>query len=99
MGGLQGSSAVDLGSIAKIMVDRVEVLTGGASAVYGADAVTGVVNIILKDSFEGFAFDLTTGASSDWDAHQNTISAMWGKNFSEGRGNITFAVEYADDAV
>ena len=98
VGGLQGSSAVDLGSIAKIMVDRVEVLTGGASAVYGADAVTGVVNIILKDSFEGFALDVTSGASSDWDAHQNTISAMWGKNFSDGKGNITFAVEYADDA-
>ncbi|WP_287245212.1 TonB-dependent receptor plug domain-containing protein, partial [Pseudoalteromonas sp.] len=51
--GFRGSQAVDIGTIPRALVERVEVTTGGASAVYGADAVTGVVNFILKDDFEG----------------------------------------------
>ncbi|MEM1435793.1 MAG: TonB-dependent receptor plug domain-containing protein [Pseudomonadota bacterium] len=52
--GVEGSQAVDINSIPKALIERVEVLTGGASAIYGADAVTGVVNFIMKDDFEGF---------------------------------------------
>ena len=52
--GFRGSQAVDVGTIPRALVESVEVTTGGASAVYGADAVTGVVNFILKDDFEGF---------------------------------------------
>jgi len=51
--GFRGSQAVDIGSIPRGLVERVEVTTGGASAVYGSDAVTGVVNFVLKDKFEG----------------------------------------------
>ena len=51
--GIEGTSAVDVGSIPRALIDRVEVLTGGSSAIYGADAVTGVVNFVLKDDFEG----------------------------------------------
>lgn len=92
-----GSSAVDIGSIPKLLVERVEVLTGGASAVYGADAVTGVVNFILKDDYEGFTIDASGGMSSEGDSEQATVSALWGINFDEGRGNFTASLEYADN--
>ena len=61
--GVQGSAAVDVGSIPMRLVERVEVLTGGASAIYGADAVTGVVNFIMKDNYEGFGIDVNYGIS------------------------------------
>jgi len=59
--GFRGSQAVDVGTIPRALVKSVEVTTGGASAVYGADAVTGVVNFILKDDFEGFQIDVSAG--------------------------------------
>jgi len=59
--GFRGTSAVDIGTIPRALVERVEVTTGGGSAVYGADAVTGVVNFILKDDFEGVQIDLQGG--------------------------------------
>ncbi|MEM1396998.1 MAG: TonB-dependent receptor, partial [Pseudomonadota bacterium] len=95
--GLEGSAAVDIGSIPSALVERVEVLTGGASAVYGADAVSGVVNFILRDDFEGFEADFTKGLSGEGDAGQTRAYALWGKNFANGKGNITFNVEYFDD--
>ena len=97
VGGVQGSAAVDIGSIPKQLVERVEVLTGGASAVYGADAVTGVVNFILKDDFEGFEIDVNAAVSGEGDGRQSSIGAIWGKNFSDGRGNIVIAVDYSKD--
>lgn len=95
--GSAGTQAVDVGSIPMKLIERVEVLTGGASAIYGADAVTGVVNFVLKDDFEGFDIDLQTGISGEGDANQSTIAAVWGKNFSNGRGNIAVAVDYRTD--
>ncbi|MEN7342008.1 MAG: TonB-dependent receptor plug domain-containing protein, partial [Pseudomonadota bacterium] len=95
--GVSGTAAVDVGSIPMGLVERVEVLTGGASAVYGADAVTGVVNFILKDDFEGFQIDASRGISNEWDGDQTTLSALWGKNFDNSRGNISVAVDYRRD--
>ena len=95
--GSSGTQAVDVGSIPMKLIERVEVLTGGASAVYGADAVTGVVNFVLKDDFEGFDIDIMTGLSGEGDGNQSTIAAVWGKNFSNGRGNIAVAVDYRKD--
>lgn len=95
--GSAGTQAVDVGSIPMKLIERVEVLTGGASAVYGADAVTGVVNFVLKDDFEGFDIDLMSGLSGEGDANQTSVSAIWGKNFSNGRGNIAVAVDYRTD--
>lgn len=95
--GNSGTAAVDVGSIPLRLIERVEVLTGGASAVYGADAVTGVVNFILKDDYEGFEIDAMRGVSSEWDGDQSTISALWGKNFADGRGNISVALDYRRD--
>ena len=98
VGGVQGSSAVDVGSIPLKLIDRVEVLTGGASAVYGADAVTGVVNFILKDDFEGFEVDANVGFSEKGDGEQASIAAVWGRNFNDGRGNITASIDYRADS-
>lgn len=97
VGGVQGSSAVDIGSIPLKLIDRVEVLTGGASAVYGADAVTGVVNFLLKDDFEGFEIDANYALSEEGDGQQASISAIWGNNFDDGKGNITIALDYRSD--
>jgi len=97
VGGVQGSASVDVGSIPMRLVERVEVLTGGASAIYGADAVTGVVNFILKDDFEGFNVDASYGMSSEGDGAQTAITATWGTNFAGDRGNIAVSVDYRTD--
>ncbi|MEO1573952.1 MAG: TonB-dependent receptor plug domain-containing protein, partial [Pseudomonadota bacterium] len=89
--GVAGQQSVDIGSIPPQLIERVDVLTGGASAVYGADAVTGVVNFVLKDDYEGFQLDGMAGISGDSDADQTAISAIWGKNFMGGRANFTVA--------
>lgn len=98
VGGAQGSSAVDIGSIPAALVERVEVLTGGASAVYGADAVSGVVNFILRDDFEGLEIDARYASSEYGDAQQGVFSLVYGENFADGRGNITFAADVRQDA-
>lgn len=95
--GAAGTQAVDVGSIPMQLVERVEVLTGGASAVYGADAVTGVVNFVLKDDFEGFEIDVMTGISGEGDANQAALSGIWGTNFDDGRGNVAVTFDYRRD--
>jgi outer membrane cobalamin receptor len=83
----------DINSIPSALIERVETITGGASAVYGADAVGGVTNFILKDDFEGFDVDLQTGATQEGDSAESRISAVLGTNFDDGRGNVTIGVE------
>ena len=97
VGGLQGSSAVDIGSIPQVLLERVEVLTGGASAVYGADAVTGVVNFILREDFDGWEVEARTGLSEYGDAGQNSFSIVYGRDFNEERGNVAIAVDLRQD--
>jgi outer membrane receptor protein involved in Fe transport len=92
--GVAGSQAVDIGSIPQQLVERVDVLTGGASAIYGADAVTGVVNFIMKDDYEGLSVNLSGGMSGEGDAENLSVSAIYGTNFAGNRGNIAFAVDY-----
>ncbi|MEO1248055.1 MAG: TonB-dependent receptor [Pseudomonadota bacterium] len=92
--GSSGSSAVDVNAIPLAMIERVDVFTGGASAIYGADAVTGVVNFILKDDFEGLAFDAQYGDAEDGDFEDQQYSLTAGRNFHNGRGNITASLTY-----
>ncbi len=96
VGGAQGSSAVDVGSIPTKLIDNVQVLTGGASAIYGADAVTGVVNFILKKDFQGFDFDVQQGISSEGDSQQTKLAATYGFNFDNDAGNVAISLEYSD---
>lgn len=92
--GIEGTSSVDVSTIPSALIEQVEVLTGGASAIYGADAVTGVVNFILKDDFEGLELDFKPGISSEGDGESTSLSAVFGKNFNDGRGNVTFALQH-----
>ncbi|MDP3403635.1 MAG: TonB-dependent receptor [Brevundimonas sp.] len=94
--GVPGSAAVDVSSIPSGLIERVDLLTGGASAVYGSDAVSGVVNFILKDDFEGQEFTMQAGLSGEGDANEVYGSLLLGRNFDNGRGNITLAVEGYD---
>ena len=93
--GLEGSAAVDINTIPIDMVEQIQILTGGASATYGADAVTGVVNFILRDDFEGFQTRGQYGWTGQGGGGDQFISALWGQNFANGRGNIMVGAEYS----
>jgi outer membrane receptor protein involved in Fe transport len=94
VGSSQGSSEVDVNTISSALLERVDVITGGASAVYGSDAVAGVVNFITKRDFEGLALDAYGGMSSKNDANQAGASVALGTNFADGKGNIAASLEY-----
>jgi outer membrane receptor protein involved in Fe transport len=95
--GVAETSVVDINSIPSSLIKEVEVLTGGASAVYGADAVTGVVNFILDREFDGVEFGLTGGVSEEGDGANLDAFVKLGKNFGDGRGNVTLVGEYNRD--
>jgi iron complex outermembrane receptor protein len=92
--GSGADSAVDLNSIPVAMIARVEILKDGASAVYGSDAIAGVVNIITKKDFEGFQVDLNGSSTDKGDGETGELSALYG--FSTDRGNYTFGAAYSD---
>ena len=93
IGGNGDVGAVDLNSIPNAMIKRVEVLKDGASTIYGSDALAGVVNVILKDDFEGFEVKASYGAgTSEWDAQNYGISVLAGT--TSDRGRMVFSAEY-----
>jgi iron complex outermembrane recepter protein len=89
------SGVVDLNTIPSTLIERVEVVTGGASAVYGSDALGGVVNFIMKSDFEGLELDAQFDTTTKGDANKYNISATVGGNFADGRGNVTVYANYA----
>jgi iron complex outermembrane receptor protein len=95
--GLPGSAAVDVDTIPFALIERVDIQTGGASALYGADGVSGVVNFILKRDFEGFDVRAQYGSSSEGDADTVLVSGVLGQNVDDGRGNVTVALEYSKE--
>lgn len=95
--GIEGTAAVDITTIPTALIERVDILSGGASAIYGSDAVTGVVNFVLKDDFEGLELGLQGGLAGAGDNAGGGLSLVGGKNFADGRGNITVAVQYQND--
>ena len=95
--GLPGSASVDINTIPADLIDRIDVTTGGASAVYGADGVSGVVNFVLKRDFEGLTARAQTGISEDGDAGNRYFSVTAGTNFAGDRGNIALNYEFRDD--
>ena len=94
VGGASLSPAVDLNTIPVDLIERFDVLTGGASATYGADAMAGVVNVILRDSFDGFIARSQYNISARGDAQSWFISSTAGTDFAEGRGNAVISFEY-----
>jgi iron complex outermembrane receptor protein len=92
--GVVGTTAVDLNSIPTDLIDRVEVTTGGASAVYGSDAVAGVVNFIMKKKFEGLTIKGQWGSSTRGDGEQYKIGFTGGGVFADGRGHAVIYGSY-----
>lgn len=91
--GSGADSAVDLNAIPVAMIARVEILKDGASAVYGSDAIAGVVNIITKKDFEGVQLDLNGSSTDKGDGETGELSALYG--FSTDRGNYTFGASFS----
>ena len=89
----EGKSGVDVNSLNPDMIDRIEVITGANSAVYGADAVAGTINIIMKGDFEGFSLKAEGGTSSD-DFNRESYGLLAGRNFDGGRGNAMVALSF-----
>jgi outer membrane receptor protein involved in Fe transport len=85
---------VDLGTIPDGLVERVEIITGGASAVYGSDAIAGAVNFILKDNFEGAQLRYQYGETDRGDGQNQKVDMLLGVNTDNGRGNATVYAGY-----
>ncbi len=81
-------SAIDVNNLPQALIERVEIITGGASTVYGSDAIAGVVNFITRDDFVGFALDVSTYVTEKGDSESSDLNISYGRNFSGGRGNI-----------
>ena len=90
------AGSVDINNIPTALIERVEVLTGGASAVYGSDAVAGVVNFVLKDDFEGVSFNVMTEQTEENDAELTSVDLTIGGNIADGRGNVVINAQYTD---
>ena len=88
------SLIVDLNTIPSAAIERIETITGGASAVYGADALAGVVNFVLRDDFEGISIDLQTGFTEAGDGEETRFSSLLGLNSASGDANILLGVEW-----
>src|SRR5690606_6964028 len=86
---------VDLNTIPTAAIENVEVITGGAASVYGADAIAGVVNFILRDDFEGIEIDGQVGITEAGDGESYQAGALVGGNFGDGRGNAMLGVTWA----
>ena len=87
-------TAPDLNSIPSIMIDRVELLNDGSSSVYGSDAVAGVVNVLMRQQFEGFEFEADWVMPEVSDGQEVVLSAAWGRDFD--RGSFGLGAEYYD---
>ncbi|RZL57640.1 MAG: TonB-dependent receptor [Sphingomonas sp.] len=95
--GQPDTAAVDINAIPTDLIDRVDVLTGAASAVYGADGVSGVVNFVMKRDFDGISARSQFGISDRGDAANRFASIVAGHNFADGRANVTLSYEYNAD--
>lgn len=85
---------VDLNLIPTILIDRVDVVTGGASAAYGSDAISGVVNVIINNRLTGFRGDVSLGIAEEGDNFERRISLAWGTDFADGRGHFVIGGDY-----
>jgi outer membrane receptor protein involved in Fe transport len=88
------TGSVDLKVVPTLLVDRVEVVTGGASAAYGSDAVSGVVNIVLKTDLTGIRGTVSSGISKQGDGEERRLSLAGGTSFAGGRGHIMAGFDY-----
>ena len=92
--GSTGEFLVDTNTIPTDLIDRVDIVTGGSSAVYGSDAMAGVVNFVLKRNFDGVSLNAQSGIADGGNRGTYRLSGTFGTNFAEGRGNIALGLEY-----
>jgi outer membrane receptor protein involved in Fe transport len=85
---------VDIDTLPQMLISRIDIVTGGASAVYGSDAVTGVVNFVLDKKFTGFKADINAGLATYGDAMSYNLGAAAGADLFGGRGHFEAALEY-----
>ncbi|WP_419814257.1 TonB-dependent receptor domain-containing protein [Glacieibacterium sp.] len=88
------NGSVDLNNIPLALIDRVDLLTGGASTTYGADAVSGVVNFITKRDFAGVDLNVSNSLTERGDGYRIRVDATIGANFDDGRGNAVLSIGY-----
>lgn len=92
------NGTVDVNNVPSAFVDNVEVITGGASATYGSDAIAGVVNIKLKPRFTGVEIDAQAGETDRGDGGSQDVAVMAGSNFAQDRGNAYIGFDYSSRA-
>lgn len=92
--GSLSNGTVDINTFPQALVERVEVVTGGASAAYGSDAVSGVVNFILDEDFDGLKTDIVMGQTAEGDDDTWNLSLGYGTPFADGRGHILLNGEW-----
>ncbi len=93
--GQPGTTNVDVSTIPSALVERIEIVSGGSSAIYGSDAVAGVINYVLKKDFDGFEASAQFGGAGQGDLDSRRISALWGRDFD--RGNVVLGFHYSDE--
>jgi outer membrane receptor protein involved in Fe transport len=91
-----GTGVVDVNIIPAALVESVEIITGGASAVYGSDAIAGVVNFKLKDNFEGLQFDGGWAVTEQGDGEEYSAGITGGFDFADGRGQVLGYAGYSN---
>src|SRR3954470_11051515 len=89
-----GSFIIDVNTIPQDLIERIDIVTGGEAAVYGSDAVAGVVNFILKRDFDGVRMRAQDGISSRGDRNIQLVTLTGGHNFADGRANVAVSLEY-----
>lgn len=89
-------TTTDLNLMPTIMIDRIEVVTGGASALYGSDAVSGVVNLIMKTRHDGIDLRAQAGISEQGDDQRIRLGFLAGTGFADDRGHVLVSADYSD---
>jgi outer membrane receptor protein involved in Fe transport len=96
VGSSGGQLSVDIDTIPRLLIENIEIVTGGAASVYGADAVSGVLNFILRDDFEGLEIDANYGMINQNGEANRRISALAGVNLFDDRLNLYIHGEYEE---
>jgi iron complex outermembrane recepter protein len=94
--GSTSSGLVDVNTIPQQLIQRVDIVTGGASAAYGSDAVAGVVNFVLDKDFDGARVDVQMGITDEGDGESRTFTGSFGTPFLDGRAHLLLSAQYSD---
>ncbi len=93
--GEDGGLQVDLNAIPVALLEKVEIVPLAGAAVYGSDAIAGVVNVVLKDDYEGFELSTQVGTTDKGDGNTRQFQVVAGTNFADDKGNVTFSAEFS----